>query len=69
MGESDMSDESKYRSEVQAWDDNDVIFIKTYETYGDPVELGEEEVVELIIKLMTLLKKVQGDQFKPIELP
>lgn len=54
-----------YQSEVLAWipDGGGSVHIKTYETYGDPVELGEDEVYDLIRLLTKLLKEVQGDRF------
>jgi hypothetical protein len=35
------------------------VFIKCVTSYGDPVELAEEEVVELIEALRTLLGRIQ----------
>ena len=47
--------------QLDAWFDGSAICVIAVGTHGDPLDLGDEEVEELIAKLQLCLKQSRGE--------
>jgi hypothetical protein len=56
-----MSEKVKREDRLDAWYDGSAICIIAVGSHGDPLDLGEDEVVEFIEKLQKCLKEAQHD--------
>jgi hypothetical protein len=52
----------KREDRLDAWYDGSAICIIAVSSYGDPMDLGEDEVERFIAKLQTCLREARGEK-------
>jgi hypothetical protein len=55
-----LTDTPKFKERLEAWVDGSAICVVAVNSYGDPLDLGEDEVEAFIEKLRQCLAKTRG---------